>query len=103
MTDRSSRAIVRNPLLAHPATAKLKALPDPARLAIRDLAREIAADARIRADKAWRTHKAPMAVYWKAVAVYAGHLARALNVAAQPWCPDSEQHRDGVACPECAR
>lgn len=78
MKDRSSRADVRNPLLSHPATARLKALPEPVRHALRDLARELAADARRRAEKAWRTHKAPMAVYWKAVAVYAGHLARAL-------------------------
>lgn len=27
-------------------------------------------------EKSWRTHKAPMALYWKCVAVYAGHIAR---------------------------
>ena len=75
---RSSRALVRNPLLAHSATVKLKSLPEPVRHLIRDLCRELALDARVRADKAWKTHKAPMAVYWKAVSVYAGHLARAL-------------------------
>ena len=35
-------------------------------------------DALARAEKSWRSHKAPMAAYWKSVAVYAGHLARVL-------------------------
>lgn len=78
MSERSNRAIVRNPLLAHPVMGKLRSLPEPVRHHLRDLAREISADARVRAEKSWRTHKAPMAVYWKAIAVYAGHLARAL-------------------------
>ncbi len=75
---RSSRAEVRNPLLRHGAMVRLKGLPDPVRHALRDLMREVAADAKARADLAWRKNKAPMAVYWKAVSVYARHLARAL-------------------------
>ena len=35
-------------------------------------------DAAQRAQKSWRTHKAPMALYWKAVSVYARHIARAI-------------------------
>lgn len=27
----------------------------------------------------WGRHKAPMALYWKVVGVYAGHIARALR------------------------
>lgn len=77
MADRSTRREVRNPLLALPAMQTLLATPE-SRLLIPVL-RGIQADARGRADKAWKTHKAPMALYWKAVSVYAGHLARALN------------------------
>lgn len=76
MTDRSTRADVRNPILALPAAKALQS--HPAREELAALLREIQVDARIRADKCWRTHKAPMAVYWKAVGVYAGHLARTL-------------------------
>ena len=48
--------------------------------ALRKVLKAISADARARADKCWRTHKAPMAAYWKAVAVYANHASRALKV-----------------------
>jgi hypothetical protein len=41
-------------------------------LAIRD-------DARILADKCWKTHKPPMAAYWKALSVVTNHLARILK------------------------
>lgn len=79
VTTRSVRADVRNPLLALPAMAELLALPPEQRAALRRLLRDVAIDARSRAEKCWRTHKAPMAAYWKAVSVYAGHTARALR------------------------
>jgi hypothetical protein len=69
---------VRNPLLALPAAQQLANLPPEAARALRALLLEIRADARQRAEISWRTHKAPMAAYWKAVAVYAGHTARVL-------------------------
>ena len=75
---RSSRADVRNPVLSLPGVAALRAMDPPTRAAIAGALREIQADARVRADKCWKTHKAPMALYWKAVGVYAGHLARAV-------------------------
>lgn len=76
---RSNRAEVRNPVLALPAAARLRALPAPAREALAAVLRDLSRDARERAEKSWRTHKAPMAAYWKAVAVYARHLAVALK------------------------
>jgi hypothetical protein len=76
---RSSRADVRNPVLALPGVAALRALDPSTRAAIAAAMRTIQADARERADKRWKTHKAPMALYWKAVGAYAGHLARALS------------------------
>lgn len=79
MNSRSVRADVRNPLLALPAIQELLNLPEEQRHAIRALLRNAASDARERAEKCWKQHKAPMAAYWKAVAVYAGHTARALR------------------------
>ena len=76
MTDRSTTAQVRNPLLALPGAVRIGRLPKPARDALRELLMDIKRDAATRAQKAWKQHKAPMACYWKAVSVYAGHAAR---------------------------
>lgn len=77
MGDRSNRAEVRNPVLLLPAFRRLRASPASGEVA--SLLRDLQVDARERANKCWRTHKAPMAAYWKAVSVYAGHMARALE------------------------
>jgi hypothetical protein len=79
VNSRSTRREVRNPVLALPAAARLQAQPVEVRAVLRDLFREIAADARERANKCWRTHKGPMALYWKCVSVYANHIGRALK------------------------
>jgi hypothetical protein len=79
MTDRSTRREVRNPVLALPGVGMLRALPTEAKAPLIAAIRSIQADARDRADLCWRKHKAPMAAYWKAVSVYAGHLARAIS------------------------
>lgn len=79
MTDRSTRSEVRNPVVGLPGFKMLTALPYDARQALKMLLRDIAKDAAARAQKSWTTHKAPMALYWKAVSVYAGHIARAIK------------------------
>lgn len=79
MSTRSSRADVRNPALLLPGMAKLRALPVESREAIADVFMDVRRDAAGRADKCWKKHKAPMAAYWKAVSVYAGHVARAIK------------------------
>jgi hypothetical protein len=79
VNTRSSRREVRNPMLALPAMQAVLALPPDQRLVLARLCEGIADDARARAEKCWRTHKAPMAAYWKAVAVYSGHLRRAIR------------------------
>ena len=81
--DRSNKAAVRNPVLALKAFDKLLALPQAVRDPLADLLVELGADAQERADKCWKTHKAPMAAYWKAVGVYARHIARAVRKGAQ--------------------
>lgn len=54
-------------------------LPAPAREALRSALLDLRSDALDRAQLQWRRHKAPMALYWKVVGVYAGHLARSLR------------------------
>lgn len=76
---RARRADVRNPILALPAAARLSTLSPMARVELRMLLLDLRRDAQKRAEECWRRHKAPMAAYWKAVAVYAGHIARVLR------------------------
>ena len=54
-------------------------LPPNARDALARALVDLRRDARERAELQWRRNKAPMAFYWRVVAVYAGHLARALR------------------------
>ena len=70
---------VRNPMLALPGTARLVELDPHTRSMLRAVLLDLAVDARTRAEDSWRRNKAPMAAYWKAVSVYAGHLARVLR------------------------
>lgn len=79
MADRSTRADVRNPVLALPAAAELRALPPEVRARLAELFGDLAADARQRAQASWRKNKGPMAVYWKAVGAYATHIRRAVR------------------------
>lgn len=79
MRPRSLRTDVRNPILSLPSAKRLAELPPATRAVLHDLLGELAQDARYRADTCWAKHKAPMAAYWKACAVYAGHIRRALK------------------------
>lgn len=76
---RSTLPATRNPLLSLPAAQRFSDLPIEAREMLRTLLLELSADARSRAEHSWRRHKAPMAAYWKAVSVYARHIARLLK------------------------
>lgn len=73
---RSLRPHVRNPVAALPSAQAIRDLPQPARDALRTVLLGIRKDAQARAETCWKRHKSPMAAYWKAVAVYAGHLSR---------------------------
>lgn len=79
MSDRSTLAQIRNPVLALPAFAQIRSLDADSRRALRALLSDLRRDATHRADEAWRRHKGPMAAYWRACAVYAGHIGRALR------------------------
>jgi hypothetical protein len=76
---RSARRGVRNPVLLLPAATRLCALPAHERRLFGDLLREIARDADLRAERAWKKRKGPMAAYWRATSTYAKHIARAID------------------------
>lgn len=76
---RSLKPEVRNPLLQLRSAARIRALPPDTRMALAELLHELSLDARERAERSWRQHKAPMAAYWKAVSVYAAHLRRLIR------------------------
>lgn len=79
MSERSSKAEVRNPILTLPSVARLRALSPEARLVLQDILLDIQTDARLRAERSWRSRKPPVAAYWAACGVYAGHIARAIG------------------------
>lgn len=55
-------------------------LPMEARSVLRSALMDLREDALARAEHCWKKHKAPMALYWKVVGVYSGHLARAIQL-----------------------
>lgn len=65
-----------------PAAQRIESLPPETRQVLADLLQELARDASARAELSWRRRKAPMAAYWLAVSVYAGHLRRIVRPSA---------------------
>lgn len=55
-----------------------KALPDDSKAALKKALVELRKDSLKKADHSWKKHKAPMALYWKVVGVYSGHLSRSI-------------------------
>jgi hypothetical protein len=53
-------------------------LPPEARTALKSALNDLRVDCQQKAKYSWKKHKAPMALYWKVVGVYAGHIARCL-------------------------
>lgn len=76
---REARAEVRNPVLGMKAFRKFATIQPAALDAFADLLLEIHTEAAERAEQSWRARKGPMAVYWRAVSVYAGHIRRAIR------------------------
>jgi len=80
MSARANSLAVRNPVATLPGVrAALDALPPEARAALATVLLAIRTAAAAKAAEAWKRHKAPMACYWKAVSVYAGHIAKSLK------------------------
>ena len=78
---RSAKVEVRNPVLALPSARRILDLPPEQRRPLGILLRELAADADAKAEHSWQTRKGIMAAYWRAVSIYAKHLARAIDPA----------------------
>lgn len=76
---RSNLAKTRNPILTLAAAADIDKLSPATRAILASLLKDLSRDARGRAEHSWRRHKAPMAAYWKSVAVYARHIAMVLK------------------------
>lgn len=79
---RSSRVEVRNPIMGLAAFERMGDLPLEARTLLIELLTEMRNESRAKAELCWRTHKAPMAVYYKATAVHLNHIQRALKKSA---------------------
>jgi len=77
---RSAKAEVRNPILGLPAFRDIVEQVDPeTRRLLGTLLRQLAAQAARLSEKNWRGGKAWMGVYWRCIAVYAKHIARAVD------------------------
>jgi hypothetical protein len=70
---------IRNPVLGLPAVAAIEELDPQSRKILGALLRELGKDATSRAEESWTKGKGPMAAYWKAVGVYARHIARVVE------------------------
>ncbi len=55
-------------------------LPGEAKVALHSALNELHLDAAEKSKHCWKKHKAPMALYWKVVSVYSGHLKRAIKI-----------------------
>ena len=58
---------------------RFNTLPPDSKLQLKYALQDLHEDALKRAEYCWKKHKAPMALYWKVVGVYAGHLQRAIK------------------------
>ena len=78
---RGAKREVRNPILTLPAARDILDLPLDSRRPLGVLLRQLADQASEQAQTSWRSNKGIMAAYWKAVSVYAKHLARVVDPA----------------------
>lgn len=69
-------AIVSNPLLSLQSAGGIQSLPAEAKAALRALLLELRREAAEKAQANWKRNKGMSAAYWKAVSIYAGHIAR---------------------------
>lgn len=65
--------------LQHKWRVRFRSLPPEARIALRLALFDLRRDAQARANYQWRKHNPAKALWWKVIAVYAGHIARVLR------------------------
>ncbi|MCG5239545.1 hypothetical protein MCW82_07155 [Azospirillum doebereinerae] len=78
-SGRSAKVEVRNPVLGLPAARAIQALPMEQRRPLGILLRELSSQCDAQAEASWLARKGIMAAYWRAVATYSKHLARAID------------------------
>lgn len=76
---RSARPETRNPVLALPTMQRLLTLPLPLRALLSDLVADLGVEARTRSQTHLKRNKWWSAMYWRGVAIYAQHIARAIR------------------------
>lgn len=54
-------------------------LPPDSRAQLKKALQELRTDALEKSNHCWKKHKAPMALYWKVIGVYAGHISRSIK------------------------
>lgn len=91
---RGARREVRNPVLLLPAAQGILALPIEARRPLGLLLRQLADQANDGAHRSIKRNKFVMAAYWKAVSVYAKHLARVIDPASARRPLTTKQHNE---------
>lgn len=78
--SRSNLPDVRNPVLTLPEAQELLAMQEcphcKFKAKLRGLFMAMRRKAHADAEKAWTTRKGPMALYWRCVGVYMGHIGR---------------------------
>lgn len=88
MSRRASLPVVAkrdsNPLMCLPEAERLRSLPPEAASALCAFLRGLARRADELAELSWRRRKAPMAAYWRAVAVYCRHITRVVGRSGRP-------------------
>lgn len=55
-------------------------LPNDSKIALKKALQILRIDSLKKSNHSWKKHKAPMALYWKVVGVYSGHISRAIVV-----------------------
>lgn len=71
----------RNPALRDPEVRRRwEKLSGEAKKELKWFCRWLYDHARQKAEKSWQKSKAPMAVYWKAVAAWSYHISRAIKI-----------------------
>lgn len=54
-------------------------LPNDSKEALKQALSDLRDYSLVKAEYSWKKHKAPMALYWKCIGVYAGHLMRSIK------------------------
>lgn len=69
-------AEIANPILRLASAKRIQDLPPEARDALRAVLMDLRIESAAKAQSEWKRNKGMTAAYWKAVSIYAGHIAK---------------------------